>query len=77
MLLTLLKLPMPRDQEKSKENWLLDLVLLPLNPLLTLNSVLVDYTLSFLQDQVNLVDDGYILEGEELAFYLRRLTAKK
>jgi small subunit ribosomal protein S8e len=21
--------------------------------------------------------DGYILEGEELAFYLRRLTAKK
>ena len=25
MLLTLLKLPMPRDQEKSKENWLLDL----------------------------------------------------
>ena len=56
MLLTLLKLPMPRDQEKSKENWLLDLVLLPLNPLLILNSVLVDYTLSFLQDQVNLVD---------------------
>ena len=55
-LLTLLKLPMLRDLEKSKENWLLDPVLLPLNLLLTLNSVLVDYTLLSLLDQVNLVD---------------------